>query len=272
MRTSAIHILYEPIYVIELKPLMKLAYIQTDDKSGNNFEMNMLRTELPKRGIAVEPFRKNEIFEEKIDLSSECIVAGDVEVITEAMRQMGIPIPVPNDYPKSLDKFLHRKIWTSRFSNLRQKFEEEWPDPVFAKPKTHRKLFRGRVFQTVFDFHKLNNIQDDTIIVCSEVIPIISEFRFYIVDSKIVAQENYDGDPQDMVDIAVVKEAVEKLEKSGESISAYAIDFGLLRTGETILIEMNDGFSIGTYCEIEPKIYTDFTLHRWEQLQRERTH
>ncbi len=69
MRTSAIHILYEPIYVIELKPLMKLAYIQTDDKSGNNFEMNMLRTELPKRGIAVEPFRKNEIFEEKIEKS-----------------------------------------------------------------------------------------------------------------------------------------------------------------------------------------------------------
>ena len=56
------------------------------------------------------------------------------------------------------------------------------------------------------------------------------------------------------------------LERGGESLAAYAIGFGLTRDGRTVLVEMNDGFSVGTYREISAADYTELTVRRWDEL------
>jgi hypothetical protein len=33
-----------------------------------------------------------------------------------------------------------------------------------------------------------------------------------------------------------------------------------------VLVEMNDGFSVGTYREITAAQYTELTLRRWDEL------
>jgi hypothetical protein len=53
-------------------------------------------------------------------------------------------------------------------------------------------------------------------------------------------------------------------------LAAYAIDFGLTRDGHTVLVEMNDGFSVGTYREISAADYTELTIRRWDELLRNR--
>ncbi len=249
---------------------MELAYLQDDEDSGCATEMAMLAGELPKRGISVVSFLKNDLIDARLSLPSDCLVAGEMEVVLTAMKQMRIPVPRPNDYPKALTDLLHRRIWECTLSELRSRFREPWPEPVFAKPAAERKLFRGRIFREPWDLKALGDLSGETRVLCSEVLPIISEFRFYVIESAIVARENYDGDPRDTPDEEVVRNAIARLDESQESFSAYAIDFGLLRTRETVLIEMNDGFSVGTYCEIDPAVYTDFTLRRWKELLEER--
>ena len=61
--------------------------------------------------------------------------------------------------------------------------------------------------------------------------------------------------------------AVSQSRESCQAPSAYGIDFGVLSSGQTALIEVNDGYSLGAYA-IEAKSYTDLLMTRWHELLR----
>ena len=50
--------------------------------------------------------------------------------------------------------------------------------------------------------------------------------------------------------------------------SAFALDLGVLSTGEVALIEMNDAFSIGKYNGIDDETYAKLVITRWDELKR----
>ncbi|WP_435592932.1 ATP-grasp domain-containing protein [Nocardia sp. bgisy118] len=52
---------------------------------------------------------------------------------------------------------------------------------------------------------------------------------------------------------------------SGNAPRAYGIDFGVLATGETALIEANDGHALGAY-DIAADLYTELVVQRWSEL------
>ncbi len=54
-------------------------------------------------------------------------------------------------------------------------------------------------------------------------------------------------------------------EAADQAFSAYALDFGLLASGDTALVELNDGFSLGLYS-LAPARYTDLIVTRWAEL------
>jgi hypothetical protein len=45
-----------------------------------------------------------------------------------------------------------------------------------------------------------------------------------------------------------------------------AIDFGSLSTGETALVEVNDGFGIGAYADTATEAYMEMLIARWNQI------
>jgi ATP-grasp domain, R2K clade family 3 len=45
----------------------------------------------------------------------------------------------------------------------------------------------------------------------------------------------------------------------------FALDVGVLATGETVLVEVNDGFSLGRYG-LPVALYTDMVIARWEEM------
>lgn len=49
---------------------------------------------------------------------------------------------------------------------------------------------------------------------------------------------------------------------------SYAIDFGVLTTGETALIEVNDAFAIGAYDNVPGDLYLMMLKARWNQLTK----
>ena len=52
---------------------------------------------------------------------------------------------------------------------------------------------------------------------------------------------------------------------AGESPVAFGIDFGIVETGGTYLVEVNDGFSLGC-LGLGPLAYSGFLQDRWKEL------
>ena len=93
----------------------------------------------------------------------------------------------------------------------------------------------------------------------------LSEHRIYVIGQEIVAVDYYAGDAAIQPDLAVVAEAVQDWHRSGEAPAAYGIDFGVLASGKTALVEANDGFALGAY-KISGPVYTELLFCRWRQL------
>src|SRR5262249_52988742 len=102
-------------------------------------------------------------------------------------------------------------------------------------------------------------------LVCSEVVEWLSEYRVFVIRGEVVGTRLYEGDDGIEIDRQVVNEAIALLEQSNEKTAAYGIDFGVMSSGQTALIEWNDGFSLGSYG-LDKAIYTDLLITRWCEL------
>jgi ATP-grasp domain, R2K clade family 2 len=92
-----------------------------------------------------------------------------------------------------------------------------------------------------------------------------SEYRVFVIHGKIKGTRHYWGDPTITLNEAETLSAIDTLERSGNANSAYGIDFGVLAQGDTALIELNDGFSLGSYG-LARSVYADLILARWTEL------
>ncbi len=86
----------------------------------------------------------------------------------------------------------------------------------------------------------------------------------FVIRSEVKCVQQYGGDER-VADGEVIRDCVDRLTQSGTAASAYAIDFGVLRDGRTVLLEVNDGYSLGRYgCA--PEVYVDVLGTRWAEL------
>ena len=83
----------------------------------------------------------------------------------------------------------------------------------------------------------------------------------------MVAANHYSGDASLQVNFEVVKEAIKAFENQGAP-NAYGIDFGVLESGETALVEVNDAYALGAYG-ITGEDYTRLILTRWKELTQD---
>jgi len=93
-----------------------------------------------------------------------------------------------------------------------------------------------------------------------------SEYRFYIIDKRIAGYSRYDpGDDDDIEpDVTVVEQMV--AEYAMQPV-AYSIDVGI-HNGDTILIEVNDGWSLGYYPwgTMTEQRYIELIRKRWQEI------
>jgi hypothetical protein len=93
----------------------------------------------------------------------------------------------------------------------------------------------------------------------------LSEHRVYVTRGQIVGTRHYLGDPAITIDTAVARDAVGAYEATGAAPAGYGIDFGVLASGETALVEVNEGYGLGSYG-LGDAAYTDLIIARWCQL------
>ena len=179
------------------------------------------------------------------------------------MKQLNINYEY-NDYPKCLNKYLHRKIWESSIKDIKAElFNEYIINPIFIKPKNKLKKFTGFIIKSIDDLNKINNAGDSTKVICSEPVNFISEYRCPVINGEIKDLCYYSGDSNIKIDKSIVQKMVKEFLNSPK---AYCIDVGVLSSGETALIEVNDAFSIGIYS-MSKEVYAELLITRWNEIK-----
>ena len=248
---------------------MALSKAFLQEKGGGKLihEMGVLRDELVRRGVPVTLFTEKRVQRRQVPFDRECLVAGEMPSVLAAMKVLGIPEPEPDDYPECLRDVLRRRVWKSTLRDVESAMFDDARASIFVKPAERRKRFTGFVAESCGDLARVQGASRRDPVWCSEVVSWKSEWRYYVIADRIAGADHYLGDASVRPDVALVEDAIRRLRVVGRAHAAYAIDFGVLVSGETALVEMNDGFSIGIYG-LDPAIYAEFTIARWEELLR----
>ncbi len=229
-----------------------------------------------------------ELSKHKDDLLNRAVPIGSVEFVREAMNVAGIKEPEIHPYPIREYKFLQREISSTTLKELLTSlFEFTGNFKKFIKPKKI-KLFTGFVFgvdssqRYDSDFlHEqlcllLRNPDEELFV--SDVVDFLSEWRYYINDGQILGYARYDEEGDDGApepDINIVKEYVYLYEfflnviyTKRHTNPPYVLDFGVLSTGETALVEYNAPWAIGLYGDaLTPKQYLKFLIDGWDYME-----
>lgn len=192
----------------------------------------------------------------------EVLVFGGVEVVRQYLGRLGCE-PVPWDYPDALHPYMGRSFRVETLGAIRAKYNEPGP-PVFVKPVAH-KLFPGQHVCRFGDLLGTAGLPPETEVYVAEHVDLLSEWRFYVWDGEAVACGHYRGDPCVFADADVVRQCVRELVQVENAPCAGSIDFGVVRGGATLLVEVNDMFSLGSYG-VPAMLYSSMIEARWQQI------
>lgn len=245
--------------------MFTIAYLQYAGRGPLRHEEALLTAGLERLGIPVRHYTIKRVHRRQLPLGPDTFLAGDMDAVHGALRQLGVAIPVPDDYPDCLREFLHRRVWTSTLGALEHELEIGSAPPTFVKPAERRKSFTGVVCYSERDVAGFGNVGRRQRVWCAEAVSWVSEYRVYVVGDAIVGVDHYSGDAAVPVDMAVVGRAIALYRASGTAPAAYAIDFGVLADGRTALVEANDGYAVGAYG-IDAHAYTAMVVRRWAEL------
>lgn len=195
------------------------------------------------------------------------LVAGRLPFIKAALQRNGVAMPAPLDYLGASEAALGRAIWPSTLGAVAAGLEDRG-EPVFVKPRGAAKRFTGRVVAQPLDLRALPVTSSATPVWCSEVVEMVSEHRVFVRDGEILGIQHYDGDPSEVpahAGVQAILDEVRELLPAG-----CALDVAVGAGGRVVLVEANDGFSLGRYG-LDGALYVDVLLARWTDLVRPRT-
>ena len=181
----------------------------------------------------------------------EYVPVGTVEFVQRFCTLAWITLPANMSYPPMLSWYLQRDTWTGTFESA---------DPnCFVKPRD-TKVFTGGIKSQLTE-----TVAARTPVWIAEPVTFAAEFRYYVLNGQIVGFSRYDdGDDPVSADESVVTAMIAQWESQPVG---YSIDVGIV-DGATVLIEVNDGWSLGLYPwgTMTDAAYVDLITQRWVQI------
>jgi hypothetical protein len=209
-------------------------------------------------------FEINEVSDtQSLKVGEDFIFLGSIGFIHRALELLGVEIPEHLDYPDSLKDFYGRRIYNSTISQVSNN-PNSWN--VFIKPKGHLKKFTGRLVKSTADLIGTSDFNADTPIWVSEPVVFTAEWRVFVRYGEILGVRQYAGDWRRSYDYRIIENAVASYINSPK---AYALDFGLTDDGRTLVVEANEGYSIGSYGLFYVE-YAKLISTRWCELTGQR--
>lgn len=198
---------------------------------------------------------------ERKHITKNDICIGSVQATSKFFELAGIAIPEYLGYPEQLKSYLGRKIEETTFGELGTDF------PYFVKPAQDIKMFTGDVVDNPKHLEYLvmfDKCKPETKVIKSELVDFVTEYRVFVSNGKIYGMKHYKGDWMQFIDTSIVNKMVEDFK---DCPSAYTLDVGLTSTGETLLVEINDMWAIGSYG-LEGRDYALLCARRIKEILR----
>lgn len=161
-------------------------------------------------------------------------------------------------YPAELKDYYMRHIFVSTAAEVCA-HPHWWP--IFMKPVEGKK-FNGFVLKTQSDLAGRITPGEEIDVFCSEPIDILSEWRCFVRYGEILDIRRYKGALGISFDYEFVKQAVAAYRSAP---AANSLDIGVSADGKTVVVEVNDGYSLGSYG-LDPLLYAKLLSARWSQL------
>lgn len=207
-------------------------------------------------GYDVRTFISDEL--EALPLSPENIVVGHIGTVWQALAKLGVPHPPYLLTPERLKPFLGRDEWTTTLGEVRR-LERV---PVFIKPLEQGKTFSGHVVNAFRDLLETSAWPDDLPLLVQTPVAFKSEWRVFVLKGDVLGVGHYYGDPLRFPNVSVVRAV---LNAYNTAPVGYALDVGVTETGETLLVELNDGYALGCYG-LPTHLYVRLLEARWDEL------
>lgn len=190
-------------------------------------------------------------------IKSNCIAVASVPYCLALFRYFDAT-PEPLDpYPEELHHILHRRVIRTTLGLVPPDYSG------FIRPVSGAKLWTGCLIRDESELRRLRMHSRHTPGYLSEEIRFLTEWRFYFQDGRIVARHWYAGDPILKPDETAVAEMSALLVRPP---AAFALDFGILNTGELALVEMNDAFGLGWYLSNGIDKYLNMLRARFAEI------
>jgi hypothetical protein len=201
----------------------------------------------------------------EVPASKYNIVVSFIEDTNKFLAKIGVGPKMALNIPHELhqQKYLGRDIRFTDMGNFRKAVNSAQElKPVFIKPNRRSKEFIAGVMTMKETIHAFKDVEDDTPILLSDVVNFESEYRGYVIGGVLKGLKHYQGDFFVFPDTDVIMSAIRDYKSAP---AGYSIDFGVTDGGKTLLVECNDGFSLGNYG-LEHSIYANLLLRRWMEM------
>lgn len=195
---------------------------------------------------------------EEINSQPEDIIVGGIQEVQAILSRFEI-FPEEINYPKELESYLGRKISISSVNTIASN-PDLWN--VFIKPSKISKKFTGVYVKSAKDLIACGDQFEDTEVFVSEPVTFLNEWRCFVRYGKILDVRPYRGNWRYLYNPDVIEKAVQDYTTAP---AGYGIDFGVTNDGRTLLVEVNDGYSLGAYG-LSLFDYAKLLSARWAQL------
>ncbi|MDA8382838.1 MAG: ATP-grasp domain-containing protein [Betaproteobacteria bacterium] len=199
------------------------------------------------------------------DVQDDDLPVGTVEFLRACATRLGVTLPEIGAYPDLLRPYLRRAHRLGVLGEVRG-----LTSPAFVRPAFATKIFTGFVFHPSDPEHheQIKDLAPALPVWFCEPVSWQCEWRYYVVRGGIVGAGRYDPDGADEApepDRATIDTWVRAY--GSLAPAGYAIDAGVLGTGETALVEINDGWALGYYQgSCSPEDYLRLLWGRWREI------
>lgn len=198
-----------------------------------------------------------------LPLTRETLVHGWVRTVQAALRQIGVLVPPPIDYPDELSPYLATPVRRETLDGVRRRWEGDPPfTSSFVKP-VEQKLFSGHTVDRFSDLAETAAFPGETPVWTADAVRFVTEYRVFVHEHRIRGMKHYRGDPWRTPDKGTVVQMVRDYSQSAPI--AYGLDVGMTSAGRTCLVEVNDCYSLGNYG-FDPIGYFEMVEDRWIEM------
>lgn len=212
-------------------------------------------------GVEVVPFSNNEQLEQA---ERSDIIVGGMLVCEHALKRFGVEPPTI-DYPESLSESLGRVVRKVAVGSIKKENL-----PLFVKPVLEKDL-PGIVVSSEDELKPYLAKGDSYSVYTSKPISLVSEWRCFVRHGELIGASCYRGDgavePNWLAVDRMVRNFTLDLDdwRIWFTPAGYSLDVGVTRSGATPLIEVNDGYALGSYG-LDDVSYALLLTARWSQL------